>query len=102
MDSALFDCKKLLKIDPPAITEAAVWAIGRIADVRGNTSRRDPRWFSQTVNSEADSVSGFADGMAGIHRRFSIPVLGGCCRTRSAHIEALAQRLRSRVDTRPG
>lgn len=70
-------------------------AIGRIAGVQGNTSRRDPRWFSQTVDFEADSVSGFADGMAGIHRRFSIPILGGCCGTRSAHIEALAQRLRS-------
>jgi homocysteine S-methyltransferase len=68
-------------------------ALRRVVGVQGNTSRLDPREFSQVSEFAADSPAVFAGGMAEIHQRYSIPVVGGCCGTRREHLEELARAL---------
>jgi homocysteine S-methyltransferase len=68
-------------------------ALERILGVQGNTSRLDPRSFSASADFACEPADSFAESMAEIHRRFSIPILGGCCGTRAEHLEALASRL---------
>jgi S-methylmethionine-dependent homocysteine/selenocysteine methylase len=68
-------------------------ALRRIVGVQGNTSALDPRQFFQVSEFAADSADVFAGAMAQIHRRFSIPVVGGCCGTRREHLEELGRAL---------
>ncbi|MCL5744882.1 MAG: homocysteine S-methyltransferase family protein [Acidobacteria bacterium] len=68
-------------------------ALERILGVQGNTSRLDPRSFSASVDFACDPADRFAEDMMEIHRRFSIPILGGCCGTRAEHLDALAGHL---------
>lgn len=65
----------------------------RLVGVQGNTSRIDPRLFSTAGDFASDDAAGFAQGMLELRRRFSIPVLGGCCGTRAEHLEELARLL---------
>ncbi len=67
----------------------------RVLGVQGNTSRLDPRRFSTAADFAGEPAAGFAAGLAEVHRRFSIPILGGCCGSRAEHLEALAKRLTS-------
>ncbi len=75
--------------------------LARIVGVQGNTSRVDPAKFSQTTDFRASSPSEFAAAMAQIHRRFSIPVVGGCCGTRSEHLVELARNLGATLAPEP-
>ncbi len=68
-------------------------ALRRIVGVQGNTSRLDPREFSQVSEFAADSAADFAGAMAQIHRRFAVPIIGGSCGTRREHLEELARAL---------
>jgi S-methylmethionine-dependent homocysteine/selenocysteine methylase len=68
-------------------------AIERVLGVQGNTSRLDPRTFSTAADFADEPAASFAAGLAEIHRRFSIPILGGCCGSRAEHLEALARNL---------
>ena len=58
-------------------------ALERVLGVQGNTSRLDPRTFSTTADFAGEPAANFAAGMAEVHRRFSIPILGGCCGSRA-------------------
>ncbi len=68
-------------------------AIERILGVQGNTSNLDPRSFSAATDFNAESPASFAAAMMDIHRRFSIPILGGCCGTRREHLAEIAKLL---------
>lgn len=67
--------------------------IHRIVGCQGNTSPLDPRSFSIATDFQSDPEAAFANGMLEVHRRFSIPILGGCCGTREAHLDAIARLL---------
>jgi homocysteine S-methyltransferase len=68
-------------------------SIPRLYGIQANSSPVDPRQFATTNDFAASSPAAFAEGMLTIHREFSAPILGGCCGTRAAHLEALARSL---------
>jgi len=68
--------------------------IRRILGVQANTSPLDPRTFSTAADFSGDSPPAFARAMLEIHEAFSIPILGGCCGTRTEHLEEIASLLR--------
>jgi methionine synthase I (cobalamin-dependent) len=41
--------------------------------------------------TQADPIDEWAASMIALHEQHGVPVLGGCCGTTSAHLEALSQ-----------
>jgi len=65
----------------------------RLLGVQGNTSILDPRSFSATSDFKGESPASFGEAMTDLYRRFSVPILGGCCGTRAEHLEEIARHL---------
>jgi homocysteine S-methyltransferase len=65
----------------------------RVAGLQANTSRKSPRELEGLAELETEDPQVFAEGMAELHRRFGLRILGGCCGTDERHIDALAARL---------
>ncbi len=73
----------LLEAYPPG-------TLDRLAGIQANGSSRDVTALDGATATEADPVESWAASMAALHHRHGVTVLGGCCGTALAHLEALA------------
>lgn len=67
----------------------------RVRELKANGSRLPTVELVQLDHLESDPPEVFADAIWGLHERFGLQVLGGCCGTGAAHIAALADRIAS-------
>ncbi|MGQ9365122.1 homocysteine S-methyltransferase family protein [Azospirillum sp. ST 5-10] len=67
---------------------------GRVRGLKANGSRLPPEELVALDRLDSEPPEDFAAAMLDLHARFGLRVLGGCCGTGPAHIDALAGRLR--------
>jgi homocysteine S-methyltransferase len=65
----------------------------RVLGLQANTSAKNPQELEGSERLETEDPERFAESMVNLHRRFRLPILGGCCGTDSRHIRSLAARL---------
>jgi homocysteine S-methyltransferase len=65
----------------------------RILGLQANTSAKDPLELEGSERLESEDPERFAESLVDLHRRFRLPILGGCCGADARHIRALAARL---------
>lgn len=65
----------------------------RIRGLKANGSRLPPEELVKLDHLDSEPPATFAEAMLELHRSFGLSVLGGCCGTGPAHIDALAGRL---------
>ncbi|MBI9085950.1 MAG: homocysteine S-methyltransferase family protein [Desulfobacterales bacterium] len=68
-------------------------ATRRIMGLQANTSALPPDQLNDRKELDTMAPEAFAAAMADLHRRYRVKILGGCCGTDHAHIEALARSL---------
>ncbi|MDM8525719.1 homocysteine S-methyltransferase family protein [Desulfococcaceae bacterium HSG8] len=68
-------------------------AIKRISGFQANTSSKSPEELDGLSYLDTTDPGEFADSMTGLHKRFGIKILGGCCGSDNRHIEAIAERI---------
>lgn len=65
----------------------------RIRGLKANGSRLPPEELVKLDHLDSEPPAAFAEAMLALHGSFGLSVLGGCCGTGPAHIDALATRL---------
>ncbi len=94
-------------IDPPlayvsiscvhtSVAEKALAEIAgsdRVRELKANGSRLSAMELVQLDHLDSDPPEAFADAIWGLHERFGLQVIGGCCGTGTDHIAALAERI---------
>jgi homocysteine S-methyltransferase len=76
-----------------ALEQAPKDALSRILGLQANTSAKSHQELDGSATLHTEDPDVFADGMADLHRRFGLKILGGCCGTDDRHIQALAGRI---------
>lgn len=64
--------------------------LDRLVGIQANGSSRDVTALDGASATEADPIETWASAMARLHERHRVPILGGCCGTSLAHLQALA------------
>jgi len=64
----------------------------RLVGYLANASSLDHCDLDGAAELHADDIAGWSEQMLELNRRFGVKVLGGCCGTGAAHLEALAGR----------
>ncbi len=59
---------------------------GRLLGLQANTSSLSPEELDGRGTLDSDDPQAFARGMADLHRRFGLKILGGCCGSDHRHI----------------
>ncbi len=72
---------------------AGIAGSDRVRELKANGSRLSTVELVGLDHLESDPPEVFADAIWGLHERFGLQVLGGCCGTGAAHIAALAERI---------
>jgi homocysteine S-methyltransferase len=65
--------------------------LGRLIGIQANGSSRDVTLLDGFSVTVTDPVESWAASMRALHLQHQVPVLGGCCGTGTAHLEALAR-----------
>ena len=65
----------------------------RLIGLQANTSARSPEELDGLEQLDGSEPEGFAEELLGLHHKFGIKVIGGCCGTDHRHIEAIAAKL---------
>lgn len=76
-----------------AIAKTHPHACERILAFQANTADAEVEALDNSAELVTEPPGIFADRIAPLHNRFGLRVLGGCCGTEGAHIDALANRL---------
>jgi S-methylmethionine-dependent homocysteine/selenocysteine methylase len=64
--------------------------LSRLIGIQANGSSRDVTVLDGSAVTLTDPVEAWAASMLELHRKHEVPILGGCCGTGPAHLEALA------------
>lgn len=62
----------------------------RLVGIQANGSSRDVTRLDGSTATVADSIETWAEAMMMLHQTHKVPILGGCCGTTLAHLQALA------------
>jgi S-methylmethionine-dependent homocysteine/selenocysteine methylase len=65
--------------------------LARLIGIQANGSSRDVTLLDGSRVTVNDPVEAWADSMHGLHLKHQVRVMGGCCGTSAAHLEALAR-----------
>lgn len=65
--------------------------LDRLIGIQANGSSLDVTALDGSAATRADPVDRWAASMLALHERHAVPILGGCCGTSLAHLEALAK-----------
>jgi S-methylmethionine-dependent homocysteine/selenocysteine methylase len=84
--SVLLEALEASGLDRASVSE-------RVLGLQANASRLSPEELDGRSELDADDPERFGAGMAELHRRFGLHILGGCCGTNARHIEATAEAL---------
>src|SRR4051812_11461684 len=76
-----------------ALAADAPGLVARLREVKANASTLTPAELVALDHPDPGDVTEWADGMARLHERQGLQVLGGCCGTDDRHLAALAARL---------
>ncbi len=68
-------------------------AARRLLAFQANTGDREVEELDDSAELVTETPAAFVEGLDNLRRRFGLRVLGGCCGSEGAHIEALARRL---------
>jgi len=68
-------------------------AAARIEGFQANTSARTPEELDGLEDIDTQAPEPFADAVAAVCEQFAIRLIGGCCGTTTAHMDAIARRL---------
>ncbi len=70
----------------------------RFKGLEGNGTTRAPGQADDAPGVTASAPDEWAEAMMALHERFGLCVLGGCCGTAHAHIDALCRLARAKID----
>ena len=62
----------------------------RLIGIQANGSSRDVTRLDGATSTVADPIDSWAASMMELHHQHQVPILGGCCGTNNAHLQALA------------
>ncbi len=62
----------------------------RLVGIQANGSSRDVTRLDGSTTTIADPIEAWAEAMMMLHHTHKVPILGGCCGTTLAHLQALA------------
>jgi S-methylmethionine-dependent homocysteine/selenocysteine methylase len=75
---------------PSFLTAAhASGQLERLIGIQANASSKDVTRLDGSAATVADAIDDWTQAMADLHETHSVPVLGGCCGTGLAHMQAL-------------
>lgn len=71
----------------------------KIIGLMGNTSTKSPEELDEATTLQTEEPEVWAEHMIALYKNFGIKVLGGCCGTNNLHIEQLAKKICSLIES---
>jgi S-methylmethionine-dependent homocysteine/selenocysteine methylase len=67
--------------------------LSRLVGFQANGSALDHAQLDGAATLQAEDIDAWADLMVGLHKKYGIKILGGCCGTGRAHLQSIVRKI---------
>lgn len=75
--------------------------LSRLVGFQANGSALDHAQLDGAATTQAEDIDAWADLMVELHHRYGVKILGGCCGTGRAHLQAIVEKINAKPDSLP-